>query len=113
MKNNAAFYIVITIGVFLLAGQAYAMSGSMGDSKGHGSMTGDQKVTTAMPQTMGNSGQQGAMKGAGPQHEPMSGTMPQGMMQGGAEGGNGRQQGRMHGAGSDETTQPPATSTTE
>lgn len=101
MKSNATFYLVIAISVFLLAGQAYAMGCGMGDSKGHGSMTGDQKMTSPMPQTAGNSEQQGAMKGAGPQHEPISGTMPQGMVHGGAA------------EGSDSTTQPPATPTTE
>ena len=96
--------MVVTMGVFLLAGQAYAMSCSMGDSNGHGSMAGDQRMVLPT----GNSGQQGAAMQGGTGHQ--YGATPQAMMPGGAEAGNGSREERM-GAGSDSTAQPPATST--
>ena len=108
MKKSAAFYLVITMGLFLLTGQAYAMGGGRGDGKSQGSIMGDQQMTATMQQNMGNGGQQGAMRGTGHQQEAMHGAMPQGMMQGGAAAGNGGRHGRM-GSDNDATAQSPAT----
>ena len=108
MKKNTAFLAATAIATLTLAGQAFAIGGSMGGGSGRGGMgggfgQGSMSGNTPMTSTMsrGNVGgmTQGAMPAAGGQQGAMAGSGPKSMKQGTTGKGTSHQNGTGNGKG--------------